>query len=125
MKFKTSELLGWRLDQAVAKANGYGYDAAKGRRVILDLATNQSIILNSRLTHYSPSTNWLYGGAIIEREKIGLSFYSVGSDGAWMSDYEHDARPDGCQLSNATAPTPLISAMRAFVMGKIGDEVDL
>lgn len=73
----------------------------------------------------SPSTNWVYGGPIIERELIQLKprFLSAG--------YEH---PNGswewraCLLGSTNlddnfeqdGPTPLIAAMRCYVASKLG-----
>ena len=84
---------------------------------------------------FRPSALWADGGPIIEREGIATEpnddFCDVGRSDksglgtAWSAVFAHDARADGCQRSFATGPTPLIAAMRVFVIGKIGDTVEL
>lgn len=68
---------------------------------------------------FNPSSEWLYGGPIIERERITISpAYRGEGWGAYINGccYESDD-PD------QTGPTPLIAAMRAYVASKFGDEV--
>ena len=84
---------------------------------------------------FRPSVLWADGGPIIEREGIAIElnddFRDVGrsdisgSGTAWHASFAHDARADGCQRSFATGPTPLSAAMRVFVIGTIGDTVEL
>lgn len=62
---------------------------------------------------YAPSTNWAQGGPIIEREQIDL----VCDFGRWMAmhgKHQQYSRP---------ATSPLIAAMRAYLMWEYGDEV--
>lgn len=66
----------------------------------------------------SPSTDWRMGGAIIEREHIGIE----GRDRNGRPISEWVAR---IQLPLQFGPTPLVAAMRAFVVAKLGPEVDL
>ena len=127
MKYKTSELTGWRLDQAAAKAGGYRYDVARSYMVVLDLATNISkneegctVIRGGGLMHYSPSTKWEHGGEIIDREKIGLQY--LGAERGWLAGHCY---PPGPGVADGRGETPLIAAMRCFVAGKCGAEVDL
>lgn len=101
---KTSELTGAALDWAVDKAEGRirpdgGYYCGHHKRV----------------THWS--TDWSQAGPIIERENIGL--WSEGYDweakiqtgvGAWL--YMWDA-------------SPLIAAMRCYLVSKLGDNIDI
>jgi len=98
---KTSELTGAALDWAVAKCEGYR----------LDLVPEDS---------YTPSTDWVQGGPIIEREGINL-FQRKGlaaKEGKpWLA-------YTASQLEQA-GPTPLIAAMRCYVASKLGDEVDV
>jgi hypothetical protein len=130
MKYQTSELIGWRLDQAVAKAMGFGYDVAKSSMVVLTLSTGKSatdegctIIRNGKLEHYAPSTKWEHGGPILQQEGISPERHKpdsmdagdpLVSDGRWMW-----VTDTGC------GPTMLVAAMREFVSRKFGDEVDL
>lgn len=62
---------------------------------------------------YSPSTNWLQGGPIIEREKINLMY----TDNQW----EADTSADCFGLGN----TALKAAMRCYVANKIGLEIEV
>jgi hypothetical protein len=98
---KTSELTGAALDWAVAKCEGV---LMRWERSTHDEAPLE----------YSPSTDWVQGGPIIEREKIQIKenghghwFAKIGK-GKWLR-----------------GPTPLIAAMRCYVASKLGDEVEL
>lgn len=62
---------------------------------------------------YSPSANWAQGGPIVEREKITVS----DSLDFWAAGYNGTLRYFG--------PTPLIAAMRCFVMSKLGEVVEV
>jgi hypothetical protein len=62
---------------------------------------------------YSPSTNWVQAGVIIEREKIELTH-----DGfEWWARIWADEDYKG--------PTPLIAAMRCYVASVVGAEIDV
>jgi hypothetical protein len=93
---KTAELTGAALDWAVAECeNVYCFDGS-----------------------YTPSTDWSRGGPIIEREKIRLDTTWNCEDGFWS------ARMDtvgGWWLGD----TPLMAAMRCYVVSKLGDEVEI
>jgi hypothetical protein len=111
VKIKTSELIGPALDWAVAKCEKRDY--------IYSVTTGGDY--NGNTTHghrRSYSTDWSYGGPIIEREKIatqplrGNWFAGVGSG------------PNRSSWS-AHGPTPLIAAMRCYVASKLGDEVEV
>lgn len=117
MMHKTQELDGELLDRAVAKALGWE---------LRDWHLNPSAEPKQWFDHnggyagywydeFSPSTDWWAGGPIIEREAIGC--HPV-SDATWLA-CKHITG------SEATGPTPLIAAMRAYVISKLGDEVDL
>jgi hypothetical protein len=93
MKIKTSELTRAQLNWAVSKAEGMeGHYLANP---------------------YSYSTNWIFGGPIIERERINLEPFSNINGEQWSADGEWDS------------PTPLIAAMRCYVASKLGDEVEI
>ena len=63
MKYKTSELMGGLLDAAVAKA--IGLDSAMAADMF-------GLGCPNFLDRFTPSTSWLHGGPIIEREFILL-----------------------------------------------------
>lgn len=110
---KTNELTGAALDWAVAKCEGY-FD--------IDMA----VIRNGEVSvHYFPSWNpskdWAQGGPIIEREKIGLDYYPDGShkDGGIWAALMSEGAIEAC------GPTLLITAMRCFVVAKLGNEIEI
>ena len=93
---KTSELTGAALDWAVAKCEGL----AKYIEVV---------------EGFKPSTDWVQGGAIIEREKIELEWGGNGGNENWWACINADEDHSG--------ETPLIAAMRCYVASKLGDDV--
>jgi hypothetical protein len=65
---------------------------------------------------FPASTDWAFGGPIIEREKINLRYDD--EDGEWVAGWE-------CTVNSGWGDTPLIAAMRCYVASKLGDEVEL
>lgn len=105
---KTSELTGAALDWAVAKC-----ERLKG-----------DVIGAVKAGELSPSTQWYYGGPIIDREKL-LPCYAP--DGGPDSD-----QPWGCddyagQVCSGMywGETLLIAAMRCYVASKLGGDVEI
>ena len=95
-----ASLEGAALDWAVAKCEGLVNEDGLDVGFIRDGA-------------FIPSTDWLQGGPIIELEKMTLEW--TGED--WMAYIRHDEEYFG--------PTPLIAAMRCYVVSKMGDEVEV
>lgn len=62
------------------------------------------------------STDWAQGGPIIEREGISLGAHLDGEE--WLA-------RDYWGMSEQSAPTPLIAAMRCYVASKLGEEVQI
>lgn len=118
MKRQVSELDGADLDYAVAIALVYtanfGVNNVTNKRICLIEVDGGVIGTND--FWFSPSTSWRDGGEIIEREKIGLAFFQ----NVWAAYITDDPSPDA-----GNGPTPLIAAMRCFVMNKLGNEVDI
>ena len=113
MKLKTSELQGAALDWAVAKCEGM-------LEVIHD-TTSEELWYYDREAgsdkHFWPTTDWSQGGPIIEREGINLVRLESARWEAW---------PDvGMNDQYCQGPTPLIAAMRCYVVNKLGDEVEV
>lgn len=120
MKIKTFKLIGITLDWAVAKCLGVGF--ATGNH----LADADAVLLAwIRLWQSGEdrfSSDWALGGPIKEREKIETRWIITDSEGGgyWQAanlftdiyGYTH-------QKSELTA------AMRCFVAGKLGEEVDI
>ena len=110
---KTSELTGAALDWAVAKCEGllcFGY-RTDGERFAVELSDGE-------VEGFMPSTNWVQGGAIIEREGIGLvsPHDDINEWEAYHPTQVHD---------EYYGATPLIAAMRCYVASKLGDEVQI
>ena len=110
---KTSKLTGAALRWSVAKCEGLNAFDGLGVAYIPD----------PRQPHFNmafePSTNWSQGGPIIEREQI-LIQPEIGKEGcanAWNAISMRD--------TEAYGPTPLVAAMRCYVVSKLGDEVEI
>lgn len=103
---KTSELQGAALDWAVAKCEGEKVESF-GRF---------GVAVISKREMYSPSTNWAQAGPIIEREKIA---HWPDEEGGWLASANEGRGID------FHGPTPLVAAMRCYVVSKLGDEVDI
>lgn len=136
---KVSDLQGAALDAAVARAEGL-------KTVIESWMTNPPkpaacwLLLpdgrpNFMAGPYSPSVNWFQGGPILERERITIVASSVNGEpvewSASVGAYTHyidEQLPFGAYYDGEPrghGPTPLVAAMRAFVVSRLGDEVDL
>jgi hypothetical protein len=121
MKVKTSEAEDRVLDYLVAKCE-------QGEFMDETCSCNRLILATSP----AYSTDWEEGGLIIEREKLGVwwATHYVDDDGVEYGNHWY-AEP-GCTDDNAdkpyrvaTGPTPLIAAMRCYVVNKLGDEVEV
>lgn len=146
MQFKTSELSGMMLDFACAKFDSHcegtvwelrgdhyvglnRNDLSEPLEVVTiicdpsDLKRKVDLCLQYKLQMqlvYSPSTNWAWGGAIIESEKIRLD----GGDNQWsVPSWKWVAWP---KSGNGYGDeSPLVAAMRAFVASKVGDTIEI
>ena len=111
MKIKTSELTGQALDWAVQWAHnptgptGEGWYERDEDGLLYDPLNECTV---------SPSTIWVQGGPIIERENISLDYAQEEDWAAKTPAYQW-----------AYGPTPLVAAMRCYVASKLGDEVDI
>lgn len=95
------------LDYWVGKALGLQVEI-----VALDAAGGE-VCVTGNGESFSPSTNWAQAGPIIEREHIDL----VSDFGRWMAKHGRQqdySRPD---------VSPLVTAMRAYLMWEYGDEL--
>lgn len=117
MKIKTSALTGAALDWAVAKCEGY-FDPIDIAGSFLDGVVVHHHIVLSR---FHPSTDWVQGGPIIERE--GGTLWSTVAAG-WRCKAKYDYANDREGLTTS-GPTLLVAAMRCYVASKLGDEVDV
>ena len=150
MSTKTSELTGVLLDYWVARTSpqfaDIVFEAREGHIACLAESDGEMFVaafmhdgnvlatmrLKRKYQHairFSPSTDWAQGGLIIESERIATVLLS----GKWCAfiddgkrnDYEAAAGYIDVDewAANATGPTPLVAAMRAYVVSKFGDEV--
>ena len=105
MKVKVSEAKEQVLDFLVAKAWQSVY-------------SDEHLVEHTK-KNFKPSTNWTQGGRLIERERIWLhpEIGKEGTAGAWYAVSMHN--------TDAYGPTPLIAAMRCYVVGILGDEVEV
>lgn len=127
MKVKTSELIGPALDRAVAKCEGLEclhYTDVVGRISSLEHAVKvwcMELPGDGFGDKFSPSTEWDQGGPIIERERVNLNFMQFDNPPYWTAYIRHTAK-DGFA---SVGPTPLVAAMRCYVVSKLGEEVDI
>lgn len=127
---KTAELTGAALDWAVSVAGEFETGGHRPRIGFTDNPHNEHKTQCVRHQvknvswfadyRFNPSECWLYGGPIIDRERIELG----PAHSAWR------AVPNRTMYPNNDAPwhfgpTPLIAAMRCFVASKLGAEVDI
>lgn len=109
VKVKTSELIGPALDWAVATAEGISIHAlcAGGFAVNCE--------------DYSPSTDWIQGGPLIERYRVVCDYGRPLSDGESPRWFAQCWSP----YAGEYGATPLIAACRAIVAAKLGNEVQV
>ena len=95
------------LDLAVARA-----EIAAGQFVEISDAGRPTVRDADGLCQpFRPSVNWSHAGPIIERERIQLGAFASGQ---WAASIRH--------LASAVGDTPLIAAMRVYLMAKSGDQ---
>lgn len=110
MKVKVSEATGPVLDYMVA--------VCKGETEVVRFSA-----WSSSQHYFAPSRRWAQAGPIIERERIDVLGMVEGPSGDWTASIP---RPNhvGWRFI-AKGPTPLIAAMRCYVVSKLGDEVEV
>jgi hypothetical protein len=113
MKHKISALEGALLDAAVAKAMGFKVEWWTADRTGAPFVRSAA---DDPVTPPQFSTDGRLGGPIIEREQITTI------PGLFEVTPALARHPSGAIGEGAT---PLIAAMRAFVAGRFGDEVEL
>ena len=109
MKIRTSDLTGVALSWAVACCEPEWvlqvYFSDDGEPLYLEEAPDG-------LEEYTPHSSWEQAGPIIERE--GIDIYQ---SGVWVSEIDGKYTVEG--------PTPQIAAMRAYVLSKLGEEIEV
>ena len=81
--------------------------------------SDKSIAIGPNGSVYQPSSIWAQGGPIIYREKIDMEFDPNGKPVVMAR-----MRVNGRRF-RAYGETPLIAAMRCFVIAKLGDKVEV
>lgn len=114
---KIDEAEGQVLDWLVAKCEGKN-------GVLHDDGITRCIVVAAPSGVYKgiwkPTINWSQGGPIIEREKISIEPY-VNHLGNWRSTFTTRTKQELRQYGS----TPLIAAMRCYIVSKLGDYVDI
>ena len=130
MKVKTTELTGDALNWAVAQAEGLSCDVFEGQVVVgLDCADGEGGLHYDYV--YKPDTDWSEAGPIVEREGLNLvapNIYRLGEEKHVFPVITWRAlkRKDEADFAiRGEGPTPLIAAMRCFVLSKLGDIIDI
>lgn len=72
------------------------------------------------------STDWQWGGQIIERERISIDTWQ----GDWAAQYDTPVKHPADEKRSPShhrhrGPTPLVAAMRCYVRSRFGDTVEL
>ena len=146
MRIKTAYLTGPALDWAVGDI--------EFKRLIAEGEHVKQWVLDAHNSgkHDPYSTNWLFGGPVIDRENITIiradDDYETDADGfttnkripQWFAEcsrwtghglttcYEGENMDPTFMISEDSGyygTTPLIAAMRSFVASKLGDEVEI
>lgn len=120
---KVSELKGALLDYWVCVSEGIEVIVAMRENYDdTELSCLEVNARGARVLRRSPSTSWVEGGPIIEREGIAFAKFYEPKDGPiapgneWAAlSLDDSIRMDG--------PTPLVAAMRVQVAAYYGDEV--
>lgn len=111
------ELSGVALDWVVAKCE----NVRISQRIDSFKAYKEVVLSHGGV--YSPTTNWLQGGPIIERELIGLRGPSMRGN-LWAAFIDRSGVSQGPD-HRMTGKTALIAAMRCYVASKLGDNIDI
>lgn len=131
MIIKTCKLNGTELNWAVARAIGCEF---KTNSIGATVAYLEGKLLGGFVTRteggvawpssmYSPSTNWLQGGPLLDQERIatspGRSFQEGEAQSGWT------ARNILSEDDESEGATMLTAGMRCLVRSKLGPEVDV
>ena len=88
-----------------------------------DWSTHFNSFIDEEGYPYQPSTSWIQGGPIIEKEKISTLYYPDKKE--WYAGKDAE-RGYGLKYSEGfTEETPLVAAMRCYVYTKIGVNINL
>jgi hypothetical protein len=138
MKVKVDDLTENQLDFLAAQIEGIRIQRDVDGSCYYTEWVNDGTAFRKR---FHPSTNWLQGGPIIEREKIqlrGISSPGHRLDGMWLAQYglfrptlssvgwtKHGQSYAKLDTGYYEGSTLLIAAMRCFVAFKLGEDVEI
>jgi hypothetical protein len=115
MKVKTSEAKEQVLGYLVAKCEGLEVYFEDGLVCLVGQP------FDTYWKYWNPTTDWAQGGPIIEREEIALEPMTHDKFGdGWLA-----TRIEGPAVCMEFGLTMLIAAMRCYVVGILGDEVEV
>lgn len=132
IEVKTSELTGYALDWAVAKANGYecgrlqgkngtfGCNAPGGVQYVIGILRVSSLAEELNARFWRPSTDWAQGGPLLDSMVIGVIHNSRIRPHPFDKGYQAMASHF---IGPSEGHTILIAACRAIVAAKMGDVV--
>lgn len=128
MKIETSELAGDALDWAVRRALRPDLEWKRPSDGLFVRWPGKLLgVIPKDWQRFTPSTAWVQGGPIIERE--GISLYKVPQPDLYNEWKDQPPWPTQwearCGMHKAIGPTPLIAAMRAYVESKVGERVEI
>ena len=112
---RANKLTGAALDWAVAQCQGIKLYPSKNKAWMT--ANYGEFNPRHGAPWWRPSSSWEQGGPLIEREGIDLQ-YQGGDTDKWAADMF------GAECS-VYGDTPLVAAMRCYVVSKLGDEVNV
>lgn len=113
---KVDDLIGAALDWAVAQVEGLQLTVFKDHNG-MDYFCHDW--MENDLPKWSPSTDWIQGGKLIEKYKVGVMPGGI-------SDRTYMAMATGFELfQKLYGPTHLIAVCRAIVSAKLGDTVSV
>lgn len=122
-----NSLIGNPLDWAVAKATGYTPSLVDYGTVI-PWRKKILVSVRERRGPYQPSVMWDHGGPLIYAMQISTEFSHEEDWHATIGCTPHDFlmwdQPYNSDAAYAEGPTPLIAAMRCFVIHRLGQEID-
>lgn len=136
MKINTNELIGPALDWAVANAQGIRssvmveVDCGQAQFRPLERWCAINVTMAGHEV-FDPSADWAQGGPIIDREGIGFHRNGKRTYSSDAMRYEANVTRNQddapiCRVGyRALGPTPLVAAMRCYVMSKLGIDVDV
>ena len=120
VKIRVKNLTAAQLNWAVAQCEKLEIESIRGGAVWIYLKCSLTGEVECVDT-YHPTTNWAQGGSIIEREGITIEGPAFTGD-TWQAHLWTDQVVDFIVCEGAT---PLIAAMKCYVISKLGTTVEV